>query len=116
MPAHCKVLLKLQAHGLIFGINYLTVFSKLSEQEFASLTLSNFFTDTTPNVKRKSSLNETDVELKPEGKDIGEKSSFGGSQGSLNSTSSSSFTATDNPEQFESQKQIKEVMEQGIEK
>ena len=72
--------------------------------------------ETTPNINRKTSLNEADVEVKPEAKDIGEKSSFGGSQGSLNSASSSSFTANDNPEQFESQKQIKEVMEQGIEK
>ena len=42
--------------------------------------------------------------------------SFGGSQGSLNSTSTTSTVAPDNPEQFESLKQKKGLMEQGIEK
>lgn len=46
-----------------------------------------------------------------------ELKSFGGSQGSLNSTSTSSTVAApDNPEQFESLKQMKGLMEQGIEK
>ena len=45
-----------------------------------------------------------------------ELKSFGGSQGSLNSTSTASTVAPDNPEQFESLKQMKGLMEQGIEK
>lgn len=43
-----------------------------------------------------------------------ELKSHGGSQGSLNSTSSS--IASDNPKQFESLKEMKGLMEQGIEK
>ena len=42
--------------------------------------------------------------------------SFGGSQGSLNSSSTSSSAAPDNPRQFESLKEMKGLMEQGIEK
>ena len=46
-----------------------------------------------------------------------EPKSFGGSQGSLNSSSTAASTvAPDNPEQFESLKQMKGLMEQGIEK
>ena len=45
-----------------------------------------------------------------------ELKSFGGSQGSLNSTSTSSSAAPDNPKQFESLKEMKGLMEQGIEK
>ncbi|KAM7451901.1 Brefeldin A-inhibited guanine nucleotide-exchange protein 1 [Porites harrisoni] len=76
----------------------------------------------TPGLRRKSSLTEADAE------EIGEKTSlpgdrlslgsdlksFGGSQGSLNS--SASTVAPDNPKQFESLKEMKGLMEQGIEK
>ena len=76
----------------------------------------------TPGLRRKSSLTEADAE------EIGEKTSlpgdrlslgsdlksFGGSQGSLNS--SPSTVAPDNPKQFESLKEMKGLMEQGIEK
>lgn len=76
----------------------------------------------TPGLKRKASMAEADLE------DTGDRSSLpgdrvsvgselkshGGSQGSLNSTSSS--VASDNPKQFESLKEMKGLMEQGIEK
>lgn len=76
----------------------------------------------TPSVKRKASMNESDIEEK-EAREAGDKVSlpgelskaYGGSQGSINSASSSSL-APDNPEQFENLKQMKELMEQGIEK
>ncbi|EDO41902.1 predicted protein [Nematostella vectensis] len=45
-----------------------------------------------------------------------ELKSFGGSQGSLNSNSAASGITPDNPEQFESLKQMKGLMEQGIAK
>ena len=78
----------------------------------------------TPGVKRKSSMNETDSEesgdrtsLSGDQGNLGsELKTFGGSQGSLNSTSTASSVAPDNPEQFESLKQMKGLMEQGIEK
>lgn len=73
------------------------------------------FLPDTPNVKRKSSMNENDKE---EDKDSnnGELKSFGGSQGSLNSTSASSNITPDNPVEFESLKQMKGLMEEGISK
>lgn len=78
----------------------------------------------TPGLLRKASMADADVE------DSGERSSlpgdrlsmgseiksFGGSQGSLNSSSTSSSAAPDNPRQFESLKEMKGLMEQGIEK
>ena len=85
-----------------------------------------FITDTpTPGVKRKVSMTEADSEeaggdrssLTEDRISLGsELKSFGGSQGSLNSTSTTSTVAPDNPEQFESLKQMKGLMEQGIEK
>lgn len=83
-----------------------------------------FITDTpTPGVKRKVSVTEADSEeaggssLTEDRISLGsELKSFGGSQGSLNSTSTTSTVAPDNPEQFESLKQMKGLMEQGIEK
>ena len=45
-----------------------------------------------------------------------EMKTFGGSQGSLNSSSTASSAAPDNPKQFESLKEMKGLMEQGIEK
>ena len=85
-----------------------------------------FITDTsTPGVKRKVSMTEADSEeaggdrssLAEDRISLGsELKSFGGSQGSLNSTSTTSTVAPDNPEQFESLKQMKGLMEQGIEK
>jgi len=73
---------------------------------------------------RKASMTETDAEetgdrinLPEDRLSLGsELKSFGGSQGSLNSTSTASTVAPDNPEQFESLKQMKGLMEQGIEK
>lgn len=79
----------------------------------------------TPGVKRKVSMTEADSEeaggdrssLTEDRISLGsELKSFGGSQGSLNSTSTTSTVAPDNPEQFESLKQMKGLMEQGIEK
>ncbi|XP_020613851.1 brefeldin A-inhibited guanine nucleotide-exchange protein 1-like [Orbicella faveolata] len=78
----------------------------------------------TPGVKRKGSMSEADAEeagdhinLPEDRISLGsELKSFGGSQGSLNSTSTASTVAPDNPEQFESLKQMKGLMEQGIEK
>lgn len=78
----------------------------------------------TPGVKRKTSMTEADTEetgdhisLPEDRLSLGsELKSFGGSQGSLNSTSTASTVAPDNPEQFESLKQMKGLMEQGIEK
>ena len=79
----------------------------------------------TPGLKRRGSLTDADSEeagertsLPGDRLSIGsELKSFGGSQGSLNSSStSSSATAPDNPKQFESLKEMKGLMEQGIEK
>ena len=73
-------------------------------------------------MKRKGSLTEADSEesgdkqsLPGDRHSIGsDLKSFGGSQGSLNSSASS--VAPDNPKQFESLKEMKGLMEQGIEK
>ncbi|XP_048583059.1 brefeldin A-inhibited guanine nucleotide-exchange protein 1 isoform X2 [Nematostella vectensis] len=74
----------------------------------------------TPSVKRKGSMNEPDTEDKDStsgSSGLGsELKSFGGSQGSLNSNSAASGITPDNPEQFESLKQMKGLMEQGIAK
>ena len=76
-------------------------------------------------MKRKGSLTEADAEETGDRINLpedrlslsSELKSFGGSQGSLNSTSTAASTvAPDNPEQFESLKQMKGLMEQGIEK
>lgn len=73
-----------------------------------------YYAPDTPNVKRKSSVNENDL---PEEKDNNvELKTYGGSQESLKSTSASSNVLPDNPQEFESLKQMKGLMEEGISK
>lgn len=78
----------------------------------------------TPGLKRKGSMTEADSEESGERMSLpgdrlsigSEMKTFGGSQGSLNSSSTASSAAPDNPKQFESLKEMKGLMEQGIEK
>lgn len=88
------------------------------------MTTNSFHAIDTPGLKRRGSITDADSEESGERTSLpgdrlsigSELKSFGGSQGSLNSTSTSSSIAPDNPKQFESLKEMKGLMEQGIEK
>lgn len=95
----------------------------LSQHKYSFMALKSFDLVDTPGLKRRGSITDADSEATGDGTSLpgdrlsigSELKSFGGSQGSLNSSALSS-AAPDNPKQFESLKEMKGLMEQGIEK